>query len=105
MSHAPRALRLGHTLPWAMCVLPRAAGDPLLRQGASLLSCGDVEANPGQPPPDWGEKDYALLSELVLEAFSRLDIAPTQDAFATPNNRRFPAFWSKADDAFAPADR
>jgi len=24
-----------------------------------------------------------------------------RDAFATPTNRRFPAFWSKAEDAFA----
>jgi len=69
-------------------------------RGASLLSCGDVEANPGPPPPDWGEEDYAVLPDLVQEACSRLGIAPVRDAFATPTNRRFPAFWSKAEKAF-----
>jgi len=34
-------------------------------RGASLLSCGDVEANPGPPIPDWGEKNYAVLPDLV----------------------------------------
>jgi len=27
---------------------------PATGRGASLLSCGDVEANPGPPPKDWG---------------------------------------------------
>jgi len=85
------------------CVLPRAAGVPLLRQGASLLSCGDVEAHPGPPPPDWGEEDYAVLPDLVQEACSRLGIAPVREAFATPTNRRSPALWTKAEDAFSQA--
>jgi len=57
--------------------------------GASFLSCGDVEANRGPPPPDWGEEDYAVLPDLVQEACSRLGIALTRDAFATPTNRRW----------------
>jgi len=72
-------------------------------KGASLLSCGDVEANPGTPLPDWGEEYYAVLHDLVQEACSRLGIAPVRDAFATPNSRRLPAFWTKSDDAFAQA--
>jgi len=72
-------------------------------RGASLLSCGDVEANPGPTPPDWGEDDYAVLPDLVREACSRLGIAPVRDAFDTATNRRLPAFWSKAEDAFAQA--
>jgi len=72
-------------------------------RGASLLSCGDVEANPGPPPPDWGKEDYAVLPDLVQEACYRLGIAPVRDAFATPNNRRLPAFWTKAEDAFSQA--
>jgi len=72
-------------------------------RGASLLSCGDVDFNSGPPPPDWGEEDYAVLPNLVQEACSRLGIDPVRDAFATPTNRRFPAFWSKAEDAFAHA--
>jgi len=72
-------------------------------RGASLLSFGDVEADPGPPTPDWGEEDYAVQPDLVQEACSCLGIAPVKDAFATPTNSRFPAFWSKAEDAFAQA--
>jgi len=79
------------------------AGSRSTGRGASLLSCGDVEANPGPPPPDWGEEDYAVLPDLVQEACSRLGIPPVRDAFATPINRRFPTFWTKAEDAFAQA--
>jgi len=72
-------------------------------RGASILSCGDVEANPGPPLPDWGEEDYAILPDPLQEACSRLGSAPVRDAFATPTNRPFPAFWSKAEDAFSQA--
>jgi len=82
---------------------PARLGTHSSGRGASLLSCGDVEANPGPPPPDWGEEDYAVLPDLVQDACSRLGIAPVRDAFAKPTNRRFPAFWTKADDAFAQA--
>jgi len=37
----------------------------------------------------------------VLETSFRLGIAPVCGAFATPINRRFRGFWTKADDAFA----
>jgi len=40
---------------------------------------------------------------MVQEACSRLGIAPVRDAFATPTTRRFPAFWTEAEDAFAQA--
>jgi len=39
----------------------------------------------------------------VREACSRLGIAPVRDVFATASNCRSPAFWSKAEDAFAQA--
>jgi len=74
---------------------------PATGRGASLLSCWDVEANPGPPPTDWGEGDYAVLPDLVQEACSRLAIAPVRDAFVTPTNCRSLAFWSRAEDAFA----
>jgi len=80
---------------------PARLGTHSSGRGASLLSCGDVESNPSPPPPDCGEKDYAVLPDLVLEACSRLGIASTRDDFTTPTNRRFPAVWSKAEDAFA----
>jgi len=89
---------------YGRCVLPpprpetNASG-----RGTSLLFCGDVEANTGPPPPDWGEDDYAVLPDLLLEACARLGVVPVRDAFSTPTNRRFPAFWSKAEDAFAQA--
>jgi len=67
------------------------------------MSCGDVGANPGPPLPDWGEEDFAVLPDLVQEACSRLGVVPVRDAFATPTNRRFPAFWNKAEDTFAQA--
>jgi len=67
------------------------------------MSCGDLETNQGPATPDCGEEDYAVLPDLVLEACVKLGIAPVCDAFATPTNRRFPAFWTKADDAFAQA--
>jgi len=63
----------------------------------------DGEANPGPPAPEWGEEDYAVLPDLVLEACARLRVVPVRDAFATPTNRSFPAFWTKAEDAFAQA--
>jgi len=52
---------------------------------------------------DWGDEDYAVVPELVAEACDRLGIAPVRDAFATPTNRRFSAFWTKEEDAFAQA--
>jgi len=60
-----------------------------------------VEANPGPPPADWGEENYAVVPDLVTEACGRLGISPVRDAFATPANHRFPAYWTRADDAFA----
>jgi len=62
-----------------------------------------MEASPGPPPTDWGEEDCAVLPDLVLEACGRLGIGPVRDAFATPTNRRFSAFWTKEEDAFAQA--
>jgi len=32
------------------------------------LPCGDVEANPCPPNPDWGNDDYEVLPDLVQEA-------------------------------------
>jgi len=99
----PCARRPGCTLPRALCVVPCTAGLPLDWNGNSLLSCRDVEANPGPQFPDWGRQDYAFLPDLVQEACSRLGVVPVRDAFATPTNRRFPAFSTKAEDAFAQA--
>jgi len=56
---------------------------------------------PGPPPTDWGEEDYAVVPELVAEACGRLGISPIRDAFATPANPRFPVYWTREDDAFA----
>lgn len=82
---------------------PARAGSPATGW-APLRSCEDVEANPGQPPPNMGEEYNAVLPDMVVEACARLGIAaPVRDAFATPTSHRFPAFWSKADDAFAQA--
>jgi len=99
MPPGPTASGTRHHGRCASC--PARLGTRSPGRGASLLSRGDVEANPGPPPPDWGEETYAVLPDLVLEACSRLCIGPTRDAFATPTNRRFPAFRSKAEDAFA----
>jgi len=78
-----------------------AVTPPATEKWASILSCGDVEAKPGPPPTSWVEEDYALVSDLVEEAFGRLGISPVRDAFATPANHRFAACWTKEDDAFA----
>jgi len=59
-----------------------------------------VEANPGPPPTDLAEEDYAVVPELVAEACGRLGFSPVRDAFATPANHRFPAYWTRGDDAF-----
>jgi len=82
---------------------PARLGSHPTGRGASILSCGEMEANPGPTTPDWGEEDYAVLPDLGREACSRLGIAPVRDVFATATNRRLPAFWSKAEDAFAQA--
>jgi len=47
------------------------------------------------------EGDYAVVPELVAEACGRLGISPVRDAFATPVNHRFSAYWTREDDAFA----
>jgi len=60
-----------------------------------------VEANPGPPPTDWGGEDYAVVPDLVAEACGRLGISPVRNAFATPANHRFPAYWKREDDVFA----
>jgi len=70
-------------------------------RGASLLSCGYVEPNPGTPPADWGEEDYAVVPELVAGACGRLGISSVRDAFATPATQCSPAFWTREDDAVA----
>jgi len=82
---------------------PARLGSHSTGRGASLLSCGDVEANPGTPFTDWGEGDNAVLPDLVQKTCGLLGITPVLDAFATPIKRRFPAFWTKAEDAFAQA--
>jgi len=53
--------------------------------------------------PGLGEEDNAVLPDLVREACGSLVVALVRGAFATPTNHRFPAFWTKADDAFARA--
>jgi len=80
---------------------PARLGSRSTGRGASLLSSGDVEANPGPPPPDWGVEDYAVVPDLVAEACGRLGISPVRDAFDTPANHRFPAYRTREDDAFA----
>jgi len=89
---------------YGRCVLsPPQTETPATGRGTFLLSSGDVKENPGPPPPGWGEEDYAVLSDLLLEACARLGIVPLSNDFATPTNRCFPAFWTKAEDAFAQA--
>jgi len=51
-----------------MQILPSPLRPPTTARGASLLPYGDVEANPGPPPTDWGEEDYAVVPDLVAEA-------------------------------------
>jgi len=46
-------------------------------------------------------EDYAVVPELVAEACGCLGISPIRDAFVTPANHRFPAYWTREDDAFA----
>jgi len=87
--------------PRAEPILPARLDHPASGRGASLLSCGDVEADPGPPPADWGEEDYAVVPDLVTEACGRLGISPVRDAFATPANHRFPAYWTREVYAFA----
>jgi len=80
---------------------PARLGSRSSCRGASLLSCGDVGANPGPPPTDWGEEDYAVVPDLMAEACGRLGFFPVRDAFATPANHRFPAYCTREDDSFA----
>jgi len=42
-----------------------------------------------------------VVPELVAEACGRLGISPARDAFASPANHLFPAYWTREDDAFA----
>jgi len=42
-----------------------------------------------------------VVPELVAEACGRLGISPVRDAFATPANHRFQAYWTREDEAFA----
>jgi len=79
---------------------PARLDHPPIGRGASLLSCGEVAANPGPPPTDWGEEDYTVVPDLVAEACGRLGDSPVREAFAAPANHRFPSYWTKEDDAF-----
>jgi len=83
------------------CPLPLGMGRAVL--GTCQLSCGNVEAHPAPPSPDWGEEYYAVLPDLVLEACAHLGFVPVRDVFATQTNRRFVAFCTKAEDAFVQA--
>jgi len=65
------------------------------------IAPASLQAGPGRRPRP--QENYAVLHDLVQEACSRLGIAPVRDAFAPPTNSRFPAPWSKAEDAFARA--
>jgi len=48
---------------YGRCVLsPPRPETPATGGGTSLMSCGDVEASPGPPPPDWGEEDSETSS-------------------------------------------
>jgi len=42
-----------------------------------------------------------VVPDLVTEACGRLCTLPVRDAFATPETRRFVAYWTMEDDAFA----
>jgi len=42
-----------------------------------------------------------VVPDLVVEACGRLGISAVRDAFASPANHRFPAYWTREDDAFA----
>jgi len=42
-----------------------------------------------------------VVPELAVEACGHLGISPVRDAFATPTNHRFRAFWTREDDAFS----
>jgi len=94
----PRARTWAH---WRSRSCTSRLDHPTSGRGASLLSCGDVEANPGPPPTDWGEEDDALVPKLVADSCGRLGISLVRDAFATPANHNFPAYWTRKDDAFA----
>ena len=77
-----------------------------------MLTCGDVEQNPGprgprgrgrgrgRPRSDTSDEDYALRADLVAMACATFGVSPTVDAFASAANARFPVFWTAADDAF-----
>ena len=71
-------------------------------RGSDLLTCGDIEANPG-PSNDPGPEDYALTHALVQEVLTVLAHGeqPARDCFASARNARFAAYWDKGDDAFS----
>jgi len=101
---APIPLMAGGPRTWAhghcrSC--PARLDPPNTARGAFLLSCGDLEANPGPPPRDCGEGDNAVVPDWVVEACGRLGIYPFKDAFATITNHRLPSFWTREYDASA----
>jgi hypothetical protein len=72
----------------------------------ALLTCGDVEQNPG---PKGVEKVVSPLDDYMLDPLIRVWVTqqlcqqggePTVDAFADQHNAQFPAFWSVTEDAF-----
>jgi len=86
---------------WRCRSCPACLDPPTTARGSSLLSCGDLEANPGPPPTDWGDEEYAVVPDLVVEACGRLENPPVRNAFATPANHCLTAYWTREDDAFA----
>ena len=50
----------------------------------------------------WRTRDYAVRQEVVEEIIKKFGCeVPVLDAFATPENRRFPKFWDLKKDAFS----
>ena len=79
-------------------------GDRPVEGRGGLLTCGDVEENPGprgprgrgrgrgRPRSDTSDEDYALRADLVAMACATFGVSPTVDAFASAANARFPVF-------------
>jgi len=75
----------------------------------ALRSTGWIDTGTWNPRIDdscagrrWNRQYYTWRRILHRLAVVR-GLDPVRDAFPTPTNRRFPAFWPKAEDAFGQA--
>jgi len=87
--------------PRAEPILLRTRAPPSLRPGRLATVLRGRGAQPGPTARGLGRGGLRGSPGLGDRGLWPLGHSPVRDAFATPANHRFQAYWTRADDAFA----